>query len=262
MSRQNYYKQRHRRRVRRVDEDLVIALVQRERKLQPRLGCRKLHGLLREELLSSGVDLGRDRMFDVLRSHDLLVPPLPKAPQRTNSRHSLPVFRNLIAKLELTGPNQVWVSDITYIRTWEGFEYLTLIMDLYSHKIVGYSCGANADAEGSLHALNGALVELPRDRFPIHHSDRGSQYCSRAYVRRLTDRGLSVSMTEENHCYENAEAERLNGILKQEYGLGLTFRTRKHARRAVADAVWLYNHRRPHMTLKNQIPANVHNQAA
>jgi len=201
-------------------------------------------------------------MFEVMRDHGMLVQPLPKSPRTTNSRHSLPVFRNLISKLETTGPNQIWVSDVTYIRTWEGYEYLTLIMDLHSHKIVGYHCGDSLDAEASLKALDQAMADLPDDRYPIHHSDRGSQYCSHKYVGCLQERSLPVSMTELNHCAENSVAERLNGILKQEYGLGRPFPNRQLARRAVDEAVWLYNNRRPHNSLQNRKPSEVHGQAA
>lgn len=262
MSRQNYYKQKRERSRQQVDEGHIVELVRRERRLQPRLGGKKLHGILRRELEESGVEIGRDRFFEVLRGHDLLVQPLPRAPHRTNSRHSLPVFRNLIVNLEVSGPNQVWVSDITYIRTSEGFEYLKLIMDLYSRKIVGYQCSEAIDSAANIVALRRALKDLPDDRHPIHHSDRGCQYCSHEYVEVLKDRQLPVSMTEENHCYENAHAERLNGILKQEYALGINFRTRAQARQAVDQAVWLYNYRRPHNSLNDRMPAEVHAQAA
>jgi transposase InsO family protein len=263
MTRQNYYKQRKARSRRQVDEELVVALVARERRQQPRIGGRKLHGLLSEELAEASIEIGRDRFFDVLRDHDMLVPPLPPASHRTtDSRHSLPVFQNLIRNLEPTGPDQIWVSDITYIRTLEGFEYLTLIMDLYSRKIVGYQCGENLDAASNLIALNQALQDLPANRYPIHHSDRGCQYCCHEYVEVLQSRDLPVSMTEENHCYENAYAERLNGILKQELGLGWIFNTRQQVRRAVDQAVWVYNNRRPHGSLNNMMPARVHTKAA
>jgi len=262
MSRQNYYKQRVQRKRRDIDEGLVVALVDRERKQQPRLGGKKLHRMLSDELEEAGVEIGRDRMFEVLRKHDLLVEPLPKSPRTTNSRHSLPVFRNLIADVDPTGPNQIWVTDITYIWTWEGYEYLTLIMDRWSHKIVGYYCGEDLAAKTCIEALESAIVDLPDDEFPIHHSDRGCQFCCHEYVEHLENRRLAVSMTERNHCAENAHAERLNGILKQEYGLGSRFLSRKHARRAVDEAVWLYNHRRPHLTLDYQFPAEVHAKAA
>lgn len=262
MTRQNYYKKRRRHRWRKVDEKLVVSLVKRERRQQPRLGCRKLHHVLKDELCDADIKVGRDRMFDLLRDHGMLLEPLPKKPRTTYSRHSLPVYRNLISELETTGPNEVWVSDVTYLRTWEGFEYLTLITDLHSRKIVGYHCGAGLEVEASLKALDQALEELPADKHPIHHSDRGSQYCSHKYVGRLKGRDLSVSMTEINHCAENSVAERLNGILKQEYGLGRTFLNRKQARRAVDEAVWLYNNRRPHEKLQLRVPSEVHQQAA
>lgn len=262
MTRQNYYKQRRRRRRRKVDESLVISLVRRERQQQPRLGCRKIHRRVGDELRDAGIEVGRDRMFEILRKHGMLVTPLPKKPRTTYSKHTLPVYGNLISELETTGPNQIWVSDVTYLRTWEGFEYLTLIMDLHSHKIVGHHCGESLDADASLKALDQALDELPDDRYPIHHSDRGSQYCSHKYVGRLNDRHLPVSMTEHNHCAENSTAERLNGILKQEYGLGRTFLSRQQARQAVDEAVWLYNNHRPHMTIDYQYPAQVHSMAA
>ena len=135
-------------------------------------------------------------------------------------------------------------------------------MDRYSRKIVGYECSESSDAEANLVALKRALAELPADKKPIHHSDRGCQYCCHEYVEALKSRNLPVSMTEQNHCYENAHAERLNGILKQEYALGVQFRTRDQARLAVDQAVWLYNSRRPHGSLDNQLPSHVHAKAA
>jgi transposase InsO family protein len=263
MTRQNYYKTRKSRERKAVDAEVVVELVKRERRQQPRLGVRKLHYKLSKELLRAGVEVGRDRMFEILRDQDMLLRPLPRrGPRTTNSRHSLPVFRNLIGGVETTGPNQVWVSDITYIRTAQGFEYLSLIMDLHSHKVVGFHCGDDLSTRGCLRALEEALQGLPEGSSPIHHSDRGCQYCSHDYVERLTERGISASMTEKNHCAENATAERLNGILKQEYGLGAQFRTRRQARAAVHQAVWLYNNHRPHMSLDLQTPIEVHNRAA
>lgn len=262
MTRQNYYKQRQRRSRRRIDESLIVSLVRRERQQQPRLGCRKLHRMLQAELSDAGVEVGRDRMFEVLRDHRMLLEPLPKKPRTTYSRHSLPVYGNLISELETTNPNQIWVSDITYIRTWEDFEYLSLITDLHSHKIVGYHTSESLGVEETLKALEKALDDLPDDKYPIHHSDRGSQYCSHEYVGRLQKRHLPVSMTEINHCAENSVAERLNGILKQEYGLGRTFLNREQARRAIDEAIWLYNNRRPHTKLDYRMPSDVHRQAA
>ena len=262
MSRQNSYKARRARQRKQVDERLVKSLVNAERALQPRLGGLKLHFLLREQLQAEGVKLGRDCFFDVLRSQDLLLEPLPKAPRTTNSAHSLPVFTNLVKDLEPSEPNQVWISDITYIRTREDFVYLSLITDMYSRKVVGYHLAETLTAQDSLRALEMALKGLPKGARPIHHSDRGCQYCSHEYVERLTDNGLKVSMTEQDHCAENAMAERVNGILKQEYFLKHEFRSVAQARKAVDEAVHLYNTRRPHRSLKLQTPEHVHSNAA
>jgi len=259
MSRQNYYARRQRRQRQAVDADLIQALVERERQVQPRVGGRKLYRMLEPELEEAGVNLGRDRFFEVLRQRQLLLEPKPAAfPCTTNSQHNLPVFTNQIKGLELTGANQVWVSDITYLRTAEGFLYLALITDKWSRKIVGHHCGDSLEAEGCLKALELAAAILPAGARPIHHSDRGCQYCSHVYVERLAQHQMPVSMTETDHCAENALAERVNGILKQEYSLGVEFKTKADARRAASQGVWLYNHRRLHEALDYRIPEQVH----
>ncbi|MCA1810028.1 MAG: IS3 family transposase [Lentisphaerae bacterium] len=262
MSRQNYYAARRLRRRREIDEDMIVELVKRERRLQPRLGGRKLLHLVRPELREAGVSIGRDRFFEVLAEADLLVEPKPSTPRTTNSRHSLPVFLNLMTGKTLRMPNEAWVSDLTYIRTDEGFMYAALITDAYSRKIVGAHIGDSLEAQGCLLALDQALRELPDGKAPIHHSDRGCQYCCHEYVERLQSRGLPISMTQVMHCYENAQAERINGILKQEYELDRTFRTKAQARAAFEQAVYLYNHRRPHLRLNYRFPADVHQEAA
>jgi transposase InsO family protein len=164
--------------------------------------------------------------------------------------------------MELVYPNQAWASDITYIRTDEGFVYLSLLMDLWSRKIVGYHAGDTLEADGALGALDMALRDLPKGAYPVHHSDRGYQYCSHRYVERLQARGLGISMTEELHCYENAHAERLNGILKQEYGLGCSFRRKQQALEAIDEGVFLYNTKRPHLSLNYETPENMHRRIA
>lgn len=258
MSRQNYYKGHQKRNARQVDADLIEELVKAERAVQPRLGGKKLYVVLKSRLDEADVRIGRDRFFKVLGEKGLLLDPLPKAPRTTNSRHYLPVFTNQFKGMNLTEPNEAWVSDITYIRTDEGFLYLSLITDAYSRKIVGFHAGDTLETEGCLTALGKAIKELKEGQRPLHHSDRGSQYCSHVYTGRLRDHGLGISMTEENHCYENAKAERVNGILKQEYGLGSTFRTKEHAIASVDQAVLLYNTRRPHLSLKYNTPEEVH----
>lgn len=259
MSRQNYYARRRQRQRRQVDGQLVAQLVQRERQVQPRLGTRKLHHMLKLELERAGVQIGRDRLFEELRQRDLLLERLPAAfPLTTDSDHPLPVFHNLIKGLEHQAPHQVWVSDLTYLRTREGFVFLALITDQSSRKIVGWNVGDSLETVGCLQALERALRDLPLRCHPIHHSDRGSQYCSHAYVERLQARGLPISMTEVDHCAENALAERMNGILKQEYGLGVEFASKAAAYRAVRQGIHLYNTRRPHGALGYRTPAQVH----
>lgn len=262
MSRQNFYKMRKVRKCRSVDEGLIKELVRSERAWHPRMGGRKLLKILSPTLEDQGVQIGRDRFFKVLRKHSLLVEKLPPAPYTTNSYHSLPVVLNKVKGLELTRPNQVWAADITYVRVQAEFMYLSLITDMYSRKIVGYHLGASLSATETLKALEMAIDDKPKRSKPIHHSDRGCQYCCHEYIEKLEANGLEPSMTEKKHCAENALAERVNGILKQEYGLGYVFRHAEHARRAVKQAVWLYNTKRPHCSLGLEIPEHVHRLAA
>ena len=188
----------------------------------------------------------------------MLAPVPAPYPHTTQSQHNLPVFGNLVKQKVVKGPNEVWVSDLSYLRTQEGYLYLALITDKYSRKIVGAHAGESLEATGCVRALEGALKQLPAEAQPIHHSDQGSQYCCHEYVNRLQERGLAISMTETNHCAENALAERMNGILKQEYGLGVEFATKAAARRAVSQAIRLYNTKRPHTELGYRVPERVH----
>ena len=226
-----------------------------------RLGARKLLHLLRADLAKAGVEIGRDRFFEILRRRELLIERTVRSARTTDSRHTFRVYANLFKDLQLTGPHQALVSDITYIRTAEGFVYLCLVMDAFSRAIVGYDCSDSLEREGALRALNQALRQRPSGCQTIHHSDRGSQYCCHEYVQRLQDAAVVISMTQESHCYENSQAERLNGILKQEYGLGTTFGLKSEARRAVSEAVHLYNWRRPHQCLGYAVPMHVHQAA-
>lgn len=259
MSRQNYYARRKQRQKRQVEGDLVGQLVRRERQQQPRLGGRKLHHRLKGELAKAGVVVGRDRFFEVLRQEDLLLAPMrAEYPRTTQSYHNLPVFRNRLKGLEVKGPHEAWMSDLTYLRTREGFLYLALITDRYSRKVVGAHVGDTLESVGCVRALEMAVAQLPAGARPIHHSDQGSQYCCHEYVGLLEKHGIGISMTESNHCAENALAERMNGILKQEYGLGREFATKADARRAVPQGIRLYNTQRPHSALDYQTPEQVH----
>jgi len=242
-----------------VDLALVLSLVKAERAQQPRLGVRKLYHLIVPELKSAGVKLGRDGLFVALRKAGWLVGRKPAAwPKTTRVDPNLPVFKNLIKGRSVTGSNQVWVADITYIRTQEAFMYLGLITDRWSRKVVGYHLGETLGTEHVLKALAMALKQLKGARRPIHHSDRGCQYASHAYVQAVQKAGLEMSMTEKNHCAENALAERVNGILKQEYWLDSNFENPHQARQATVRGIDLYNTRRPHTALGFATPEQVH----
>ena len=259
LSRQAYYKGHRQRERKKVDGEFVAELVRQQRRDHPRMGTRKLHKLLQPELRAAGVALGRDRMFEELGQRDLLVVRRPaEFPHTTNSRHSLPVFRNLIKDLKPQRSNEVWVGDLMYLRTEEGFLYFSHLTDKYSRKIVGYHCGDTLEAEGCMESLKMALAGLPAGGQLIHHTDRGCQYACHEYVGMLEERAITVSMTELNHAAENALAERVNGILRQEYGLGFRFKTKKDARRTASRAVYLYNELRPHLSLDYEVPSLVH----
>ena len=256
LTRQAYYKGRRARRRREIDEEAIVEVVRAERRVQPRLGTRKLLNIVRRELKGNGVKMGRDRFFELLRQKGLLIERRDaRAPRTTWSEHGFRKYDNLLVDVVLTGPHEAWVSDITYVRTEEGFLYVFLITDRWSRKIVGYTGASTLEAEGGMRALSMAVSQLPKGKRPIHHSDRGIQYCCWEYVEMLEERGIRVSMTKDNHCYENAVAERVNGILKQEYWLGERFKTRGQAIEALEQAVWLYNTRRPHTSLAYKTPS-------
>jgi transposase InsO family protein len=263
MTTQNYYARRTQRSEKAVDLGLVLELVRAERREQPRLGVRKLYFMIVVELKKAGVKMGRDRLFAELKKADLLVAKKPSEwPKTTHFDANLPVFKNLIKTHQGTARNQVWVSDITYIRTGERFLYLALITDRWSRKVVGFCLGETLETTTSLKALAMALKGRRKGENPIHHSDRGCQYASHAYVKAVEQAGLTMSMTETNHSAENAMAERVNGILKQEYWLDAIFETTKAAEQATNRAISLYNNRRPHTALGFKTPEQVHSQTA
>jgi transposase InsO family protein len=236
----------------------IIDEVQQIRHRQPRVGTRKLQRMLNEHLKDEGIEVGRDRLFELLRTRNLLIRRRRNGQRTTDSRHRFKKYGNLIRNLEITRPNQVYVSDITYLGTLEGFCYLALITDAYSRKIVGYDVSRSLSLEGSLRALQMALGALAGPRELIHHSDRGLQYCSHTYVQLLTKNSVQISMTEEQHVYENAQAERVNGILKNEFLLGETLKSFEVAQQLVKDAIHIYNEERLHLSLNYQTPAMRH----
>lgn len=262
MSRANFYKCRKKRLSKDISKKFILDLVREVRKSQPRMGVNKVHTRISDTMKKSRVYIGRDRFYDLLRESDLFVPKLPKAPRTTNSRHSLPIYSNKIKDLDVDGSRQVWVSDITYIRIEDGFVYLSLIMDFYSKMIVGYHCSDTLEARGCCQALAMAISSLQNNERVIHHSDRGTQYCSHEYTNMLKEKNFQISMTEKNHCAENCYAERLNGTIKQEFGLGNTFKNIAQVEKTISQAVYLYNYERPHYSLGLKVPAEVHNVVA
>lgn len=241
-----------------LNEELVLSMVHDVRRRHPRIGGKKLYYRLRESIDTMGIKIGRDKFFEVLRGRSLLVKKRRKYVSTTDSYHRFRVYRNLLKGRPLTKAHQGWVSDITYIRTGNDFSYLFLITDAFSRKIVGWDLSDSLKIGGAIKALKMAIRQCSQSKGLIHHSDRGIQYCSKAYVELLNKSGIEISMTEENHCYENAMAERMNGILKQEYGLDETFLSASRAGKAVKEAVLSYNMDRPHWSLKMATPEQIH----
>jgi putative transposase len=224
----------------------------------PRVGGRKLYWLLKPKFEQLEESIGRDKFFDLLRRNKLLVKRKKRYARTTNSYHRFHKHRNLIKHIKITGPNKVYASDITYMRVKGRFIYLALITDMYSRKIVGWNLSDSLAIEGAVKALKMALRQCPDPSELIHHSDRGIQYCSHAYTGILESNNVRISMTEENHCYENALAERVNGILKDEFLLDQEFKEEKIAYKAVKQAIKNYNGYRPHQSLEYFTPDMVH----
>lgn len=262
LHRDAYYKLRRRRGRREAVAQEVIALVKGERMAQPRVGTRKLYEALGYTFDASGIKVGRDKLFDILRAHGMLVKRKRASCRTTDSYHRFHKYKNLIKGMEVTAPNQVWVSDITYIRTVQGFCYLALITDKYSRRIVGYDISDSLELAGCLRALKLALRTARPAAGLVHHSDRGIQYCSHQYVDALKKRRIRISMTEENHCYENAIAERVNGILKDEFYLDQCFFNTRYACLAAKNAIDIYNSKRLHLSLGYRTPNMVFRNVA
>jgi len=243
-------------------EQQIIHIVKKRRKSLPREGVRKLMKSLRLDFEKQRLKVGRDTLFNILRGRQMLTLRKKYSCRTTNSYHRFYKYSNIIKDLEVNRPNQVWVSDITYIRTVKGFCYLALITDMYSRKIVGYDLSDSLELNGCVRALNKAIYQAKNIKGLIHHSDRGIQYCSNVYTQILKRKKIDISMTEENHCYENALAERVNGILKDEFYLDQTFMNVAHAKRAAKNAIKLYNEIRLHLSLDFKTPNMVYKLSA
>lgn len=243
---------------------LILKQVEAIRSGMPRLGTRKLKYLLEGSLQSHGIHLGRDGLFDLLRAHGLLVRRHKKRKViTTHSDHPFKKYPNLTGSLVLRRCNQLWVSDITYVELQQGFAYLSLITDAYSRKIVGFALHPSLSAQGPLRALAMALRESgwQKERPLIHHSDRGLQYCCKEYTQLLEQSGVSISMTQKGDPYENALAERMNGLLKQEFLLSRSFQNYAEAQLVVQQAIATYNSRWPHGSLYFLTPGQAHGRA-
>jgi len=258
-SRQSYYQGKKCIQQKAYESDIIIEEVLRYRKLQKRLGTRKLFFEMQPFFKAHGIQIGRDSLFSLLSERGLLIKKRKRSGCITTfSRHRFKKYPNLIKDFIPIAPNQLWVSDITYIHLKQGFAYLSLITDAYSRKIVGFYLCRNLSAQGSLKALKMALTNNPNRTGLIHHSDRGVQYCCNEYVNLLdTKHKIKISMTENGDPLENAIAERINGILKQEL-LEEEYVDFETVQKAVAIACSTYNHLRPHGSINNMKPVEAH----
>lgn len=257
-SRQAYYQHIRVQAQEALQEDLLVQEVVRIRKTQKRIGARKLLIMMNVFMQQHAIGIGRDAFFEILRNQGLLVRKRKRSkPQTTFSNHWLRKYQNLIIGFVPNAPNQLWVSDITYIHLEEGFAYLSLITDAYSHKIVGFYLCEDLSAKGCVLALRMALKNNPLQDNLIHHSDRGLQYCSHDYVDLLGGNGIKISMTQNGDPLENAMAERVNGILKDEL-LEICYPTFAQAQVAIASAINTYNFQRPHSSVDMLTPVVAH----
>lgn len=258
-SRQAYYKVQRKRVKRAFNIGIIIELVNRERIVAKRIGSKKLHLILNEELIDNEIKIGRDRFHAVLRDNSLIIQKIRRGPHTTNSKHTMKKYPNLAANLKIDRAEQLWVSDITYLRSTSGFYYLMLITDSYSRKIVGYNVGEKMTAIFCEEALDDAIKNRSfKDRNLIHHSDRGTQYCSQVYTQTLIENDIKISMTENGDPLENPLAERMNRTLKDTFALDVIFDLLEDAKRIIDLAINYYNNRLPHSSLNMMVPSKAH----
>jgi putative transposase len=258
-SRHSYYDRQWRDQDDSLQDEIIMQTVLQIRTTMPRLGTRKLLHLLAPQLASHHIKIGRDYLFDLLEQNHLLIRQRKRKAITTNSRHWMRKYSNLVKQIEVYRPEQVWVSDITYIRLRNEWGYLSLITDAYSRRIMGFCFRTDLSAAGCINALQMALSLRQYPQQPLtHHSDRGSQYCSADYVDLLTLNNISISMTENSDPYENALAERINGIIKNEFNLydrNLGF---NETYQLLAASIKTYNEVRPHSSCDYLTPMDAH----
>jgi transposase InsO family protein len=235
-----------------------VKKVKENRKIMPKIGGRKLLYLLQKD----GINIGRDKLFNILQHENLLVKKRRRKVITTNSKHWLKKYPDLTIGMEVTRANKLWVADITYVVTDCGFAYLFLITDAYSRKIVGYCLSQSLEAEGGLEALRMALSNVSwQERIGlIHHSDRGVQYCCHEYVNILNAGKMLISMTNNGDPYENPKAERVNGILKVEWIYSEHYKNYSHAKERISEIILVYNSARPHLSCDMLTPEEAHLQ--
>jgi transposase InsO family protein len=261
ISRQAVYQREHRAAERATEVEPVKAMVMNLRRFMPRLGTRKLYHLIKPELVKKGITLGRDGLFDYLREAGLLIKPKRSYTKTTFSKHWMRKHPNLLQGVNADRPEQVFVSDITYVESDEGIHYLSLVTDACTRKIMGYDVSREMKARDIVKALKMAIRARQMTHPLIHHSDRGLQYCSGEYQKVLSDNGMTPSMTDGYDCYQNALAERVNGILKQEFLLHRC-KSFEELKRLVEQSVSIYNRLRPHLSLGMKTPEEVHEKAS
>jgi putative transposase len=254
-SRQAYYQQSWALTEKSLEEQIILQLVSAIRSDQPRLGVRKLYVLLEASLLAAGIKTGRDALFELLARHGLLVKKRRRrAPRTTDSSGWYKRFDNLAAGFEPVAANQLWASDITYVSLTHGFAYLSLVTDGYSRQVKGWHLAPTLHLEGALQALRQALAGSGPMPGLIHHSDRGSQYTSHEYVNLLQDYKIKISMTQSGDPRENAIAERINGIIKNELLEEKIFPDLETARKELQTKINIYNQKRPHSSCQMLTP--------
>lgn len=260
-TKQAYYKCSAGSQYRVIQEQQAKEAVLQIRRQMPRIGTRKLYFMLKEQFKTAQLKVGRDKLFTLLRNAGLLIVKRKKYTVTTNSKHWMHKYPNLIKNLILQRPEQLWVADITLVDTLDSNSYLHLITDAYSKQIMGYELCDDMEATSTLKALQMAIGNRKYPQQPlIHHSDRGLQYCSKLYVNHLLKNNIQISMTENGDPYENAIAERMNGILKDEFGLGEKLDDLQQAVQQTRQSIQTYNHLRPHLSCSYLTPSQMHQQ--
>ena len=262
LTRDAWYKQQKRVESKKEKMDKVIELVQKRRGVIPFEGIKKLHLSIKPEMDKNNIKFGRDALWALLSANDMLVKRKKKYARTTDSNHAFNRYVNLISGTTPQSPNEIWASDITYIATGDGFLYLALITDAFSRKIIGYDISDSLEMLGPERALKMAIKQRKNRTETIHHSDHGVQYCCHKYVNKLKKNGIKISMGEVGNCYENAMAERVNGILKEEFKLDAKFKNKQDATKATVQSISLYNKERLHMKIGYKTPEQKHKNAA